>query len=106
MKEQLIELANRNGFKSKVNALIYTDNEFGYYLWLCELQKWVRDKHKIVVCVECFLSIYGEHLTEYAYLSDNILTGKTTASLSAYDTYEQALEAGLVTALELLTKKD
>jgi hypothetical protein len=50
MKEQLIQLAKDKGFVShiigKSVSAEHTIKDF-YYLWLCELQKWLRDTHHI-----------------------------------------------------------
>lgn len=95
MKQKLVELAGKKGFKSKALRTYNLDDEL-YYLWLCELQKWLRDEHEIwvhnkketkrwSVYVDDF---YGRHLlTEYIFI----------------DTYEKALERGLIEALNLLS---
>ena len=48
MKEELIEIATKKGFSSNVIGKsvgsIYSTKDF-YYLWMCELQKWLRKVH-------------------------------------------------------------
>ena len=56
MKEELIKLASIKGFQQEVNngvGIFYAgdifENDKAYFLWLCLLQKWLREEHDIFV---------------------------------------------------------
>lgn len=113
MKEQLIELAKEKGFESKAIIFQYGANpakltiqeaEFSYYLWMCELQKWLRDSHKLIVQIE---SIWGdkemktieyESWVMYRYFENHLPNEEP----DIFKTYESALEFGLTQALDKL----
>jgi len=64
-----------------------------------ELQKWLREKHNIIVLVDIFPT--PQNYQEFKYsVSNNILPCGITTDL--YDTYEEALEIGLQEALKLI----
>ena len=123
MKEQLInfetaKLAKEKGFKTHTVTTGYTFtyllggknimiNETCIYLFLCEIQKWLREVHKI----DCF--------PEHVFLGESanikykplITTGIDDIDSekycnysfgNVYDTYEQAFEFGLQEALKLI----
>lgn len=99
MKEQLIELAKQKGFKSMLYDLppfqVMPLPEEYFIYWLAELQKWLREEHDVQVYAKpvnnpnwsVYVDRWGHHLvTEYI----------------VHETYEQALEAGLIEALKLI----
>lgn len=120
MEENLInletaKLAKEKGFISR-DKLVTVNKEY-YYLWMCELQKWLRDVHKI----NLYISYEVIDDSEVAYVWNIIIdipegTGrkkdswdfiKRISSFSEkymmwYKNYEEALEAGLQEALKLI----
>lgn len=98
MKEELIKQSEEKGFISR-DRLVKV-NESYYYLWMCELQKWLRDKHNIDVQAPCIrfnsLKVKGY---QYAITSDNY---QQFTQEGDYNTYEQALEQGLIEGLKLI----
>lgn len=102
MKEQLIKLAKEKGFESIMyNQLIIhriwtkLEDSHAYYLWLCELQKWLREKHVKIISVEFELDCYEVYIDEKYYVGSYGL-GKTFLA------YKQALEKGVFEALKLI----
>lgn len=115
MQKQLIKLAREKGFKSKhIDLDFFTVKdgnlyEYWLYLWLCELQKWLRDEHNINFWVECF---YHDGLNYFCESEIKILD--FFKSIDEYDewfannfignfnSYEKALEEGSKQALKLI----
>ncbi len=91
MKEQLIKLTNELDFYTEVG---YCTNS-KYYLWLCELQKWLREKHNIIISVMFELNTYEIYI-------DNGYDVGSFGLNKVWKTYEEALEAGLFEALKLI----
>lgn len=88
MKEQLIQLAKDKGFISlvigKSVTAKYSNNPY-YYLWLCELQKWLREKHHRHINIR--------HLGSNFFVT---LSGGEHVNLgNQFRYYEEALEKGL-----------
>jgi hypothetical protein len=83
-----VKLANEKGFIPKNLSISW---KLDSYLWLCELQKWLREVHSInVYCNPCQ---HDENLWYNNIASHNLVfIGK----------YEQALEVGLYQALLLI----
>ncbi len=56
MKEEIIKQAKEKGFESKLDLIAdaiilkILGDEFNH-LWLCELQKWLREKHNIQMSI-------------------------------------------------------
>lgn len=114
MKE-LIELAKEKGFKS-VNAyhlnpecdisIVYS--ELDIYLWLCELQKWLRDEHDLYVNADISpLSGYFEWFVHSTKIDlENIESGfaipKEESKNFEFHLYESALLEGLKKALKYI----
>lgn len=95
----LTKLSKEKGFLSKDN-LININNSY-YYLWLCELQKWLREVHKIVVESIVFDKGFLEN-DKFCYqwrVYDNTEDWFTGLE---FKTYEEALEVGLQEALKLI----
>ena len=97
MKKQLIELANDKGFKSPVigkSVESEVSNKPFYFLWMCELQKWLIDECNVIVLVERLESQLEESENKYYPI---IWRGEDTSGY--YDDYDDALEQGLLEAL-------
>ena len=86
----LIKLSNEKGFLSK-DKLISVNSEY-YYLWMCELQKWLREAHNIDVYATWGTS-YG-NVVWYFYTS-YIGIDSPMVSKEKFICYEEALEKGL-----------
>ena len=104
MSEELIKLATKLGFKSRIYSvhenLKSPDGgdleKLLYYLWLCELQKWFREVHKIHVYVDARGRPHIRDNKE-KLLSEVVKDNK----YSGFE-YEEALEMGLYQALKLI----
>ena len=57
------------------------------------LQKWLREEHNIIVLVDTFL---GKFICK---VNNIIVTNNRTGDILKYDTYEKALEIGLIEGL-------
>jgi hypothetical protein len=89
MKEQLIKLSKQKGFLSEDNLVTVNDDYF--YLWMCELQKWLREEHGIdVYCMPVGDDSYKWYNNIESH--NPVFTG----------TYEEALEVGLQEALKTI----
>jgi len=130
MKEELItfetaKLAKEKGFdevtdinyyedynyklESNFNGLKHSDGN-NYFISAPTqslLQKWLRDKHNIHIQCEVRVT-YGEYKKSFVNLYQmNVFTisgdmKNHTTFTGNYNTYEEALEAGLVEALKLI----
>lgn len=109
MKKELKILAKEKGFDLPVKPIgqwnslikeftwISTDN----FLWLCELQKWLRKNHKIHVEVNAD----HDNNTKEVWDDSFILTVKTDGYIFENfvgEEYEEALEVGLLEGLKLI----
>jgi len=104
MQKQLIASAKEKGFESHIIGKSveakYSNKDF-YYLWMCELQKWLREEHKLIVEPNMLID------ASYAYSIYRIeQNGKFAKQLEFEYTeqfdYEQTLEEGLKLALKLI----
>ncbi len=118
MKQQLITLSKKLGFKSNIKLIHgnYKPVDGGevsnllYYLWLCELQKWLRENYEIHVEIKltddtlCFHYEYVLVTSNDRYYNDEDMIdwAKRHWSNKKYDTYEKALEEGLLESLKLI----
>ena len=94
MKQKLIALATQKGFDSEVydaNDEAYPLIGLHYYLWLCELQKHLRDEHNIYI-------IPPMKFGESGFACQIVRTPK----MKFFKTDEEALEAELFNALKLI----
>lgn len=112
MKTELIQLSKELGFKAlsqplqsatlaKIGQLEESIADLSYYLWMCELQKWLRDVHKVIVTVD---PIVGFSECNYSY---NIYTKNNIWILShftarTFSSPEETLQEGLYHALTLI----
>ncbi len=99
MKEQLIKLAIKKGFKSRVFGDAEITSDLNYYLWLCELQRWLRDEKKIIV----YTAPFKDHALD---VNDAEMYTWSIWGFGAgiSETPELALQAGLKEALNLIKK--
>lgn len=104
MKTELIQLAKEKEFKSELlssEPMKYSHKEdTKYYLWMCELQRWLRDIYNIhVTC--CYERSRDEELIYYCEIIHN-------SSLFSWDlgnSYNTLLENGLLEALKLINNE-
>jgi hypothetical protein len=111
--ESTFKLAREKGFESKVIGKSvcskYSKNPYEY-LWLCELQKWIREIHDIHIEI----SVVGDSRTyhyEYTIIISNdrdyndeycFDSAKRNYNNNEYKTYEAALNDGLYEAVKLI----
>jgi hypothetical protein len=95
----LVKLSKEKGFLSR-DRLIEV-NECYYYLWLCELQKWLRDVHHVHIGISINQFGYGYMYSVIDVQKSKVLKYLTGGPSNKY-TYEGALEAGLIEALTLI----
>ena len=97
MKE-LIEQAEKLGF----DDIYYC--QFGDYLNLCLIQKWLRDEKEIDVDIWCNASGWGFNLnkTNGTSICDFDMDADTPSGM--YETYEKALEQGIKEALKQIKR--
>jgi hypothetical protein len=95
--KQLVKLSREKGFISRDNLI---EPSLSYiYLWMCELQQWLRDKHECVIVILPFLLEDGGLTYEYTNYSTQI-DEELDHGDGPFDTYEIALEAALMSALK------
>lgn len=119
-KEHLIELAKEKGFESKFDIVVkgFTNldvkkikeylNNYGHYLWMCELQKWLRDKHNLFIHISAYSQENTNDLIwDVAFDYEIITFNKGNYELLNIEdkiiSYEKALESGLFEALKLIS---
>lgn len=108
MSEELVTLAKDKGFQSGFlcnTAYKYSTKEsLRWYFWMCELQKWLLDTHKILVNPFCGwnLSTWGYYIHQLN--SDDIYaeSSKRIFTPAEFSSYEKSLEHGLIKSFELL----
>ena len=88
MDIELIKLSENRGFKSKVFSDGEINSELNYYLWMCELQKWVRKHRDIPVLV----NKGGKAIWTYEHNMER--------KVNDFKTYDKALEEGLKLSLK------
>ena len=109
-KEELKQLAQDKGFES---ALMHWDmvskcdcNTF--HLWMCELQKWLRDEHRMDVQPICTYKQFRFYHLGIIFINENnqvdtiILKDEGMPTKELFNSYELALESGLTEALKLI----
>ena len=91
MKDELIKLALQKDFLFIVDS---------YYLWMCELQKWLRDKHNIHININTELD---DGNIEYGVDIYTIDRKNFNCEYVGIDyTFDKVLEKGLFEALKLI----
>lgn len=104
MKEELVTLSREKGFMSEGNLIVVYDEY--YYLWMCELQKWLRDNHSLNVEVYA-TTVSTSNSTGYrwTYLVHGLINHFIfiqDESLLGFLKHEEALEDALIVALNSL----
>jgi len=112
MKEKLEELARKNGFSLTPESIVNLSSKYiidEYYLWLCELQKWLLNNHYISIRVERFYNHKREKASYQVYVdvdcsntSGAFINEKNKDRSTAFESYELALEKGVSEALKLI----
>ena len=107
MNEELIDKANEIGFVSQVigkSVFSEVSQKPFYYLWMCELQHFLRNKYNIEVYVESMWEdlYYGKicYASWVLYSKEDMLLGLEDEYPEVYHTYDEALEKGLLEGLE------
>ena len=102
MIQDLIKESKNKGFMSRDN-LVQVNDDY-YYLWMCELQKWLRDVHNIDVLLHMNMNN-----TYTAHIWKNNISINYNKDLLDVDwimpvgsKYEEILEEGLFHALTLI----
>ena len=96
MKEELLKLANEKGYFSNFYNV-------DYYLWLCSLQNWLRNKHNI----HTFIYPRVQTTDAMVYLGGKIWYFDKRWIVINYESdsgYDQILEILLYEALKLIKK--
>lgn len=107
MKGELVSFAKEKEFIGKyhlgdcfpIEDYDFSNLEDHWYLWMCELQKWLRENHGIHINVDFGIG-WGHQLIPVGWsgerFSEKFIDGR------GWDTYEEALEEGLRQGLKLL----
>lgn len=100
IENELVKNSRTKGFMSR-DCLTAISPDY-YYLWMAELQKWLRDK-EIKIVIDFWMK---EDESKCYYLQDVYADitdeQETDFDLTEYATYEHALEAALMDALILV----
>ena len=107
MKEKLIKLAKENGFSQgrfedipyrTLKSNVYVNDE-AYYLWLCLLQKWLLEEHKINIPLWVNHSGWWWELEK-----DNgtLISSQDITETDFFQAKEESLEKGCYEALLLI----
>lgn len=117
MKENIIELkvkAKEKGFASSIELVHenYKSPDGGelekllYYLWMCELQKWLMEKHNIVPFV---IHDFDTLLKYNRGFNGEIIFDQTLLEIydgnDCFNSHEECLEQVLIEALKLVNLK-
>lgn len=97
MKEQLINLSREKGFMNRDSLVTVYDSY--YPLWMCELQKWLREVHGIDLDSTTTFS------KQYSFMCYQGQNPKPLFITNDFETYELALESALLEALNLIQTK-
>ena len=105
MKEQLVKFETAKLASEKGYGPILLGSNFKDKLPTQSLlQKWLREKHNIIVTSDC--AIEGEWWYQLKHSpTEMIRIYKSTGLLGDSKTYEEALEKGLIEALKLIKNK-
>ena len=103
--KKLIELAKEKGFISERISFLLTllkngekrQIEYWYYIWMCELQKWLRDKHQIEIEIH-----FNELTSKYRIGYISAILDEKLDIIKEFKIYEQALEKSLIESLKLI----
>jgi len=97
---ELIKLSGQKGFMS-YDKLIGVKEHY-YPMWMAELQKWLRDKHNWFLGIECdYRFDYHGYNIDCSGI-DLYEASEIGGNQFRYNTYEEALEVGLLKSLKLI----
>jgi len=111
MKQELLQLAKDKGFIATFvhdKPFIYSSKEpLRWLFWMTELQKWLRDIHKIDIQILRNKPGYDEYKVEIYQTtnSDTYFFGlikEDDEYIKWFKVYETALEVGLFESLKLI----
>lgn len=98
--KKIISLAKDVGFSTEFHVF---GNKFDLYVWMCKLQRFIREAHKIYVEVNVDFEPSTNELWHNTFVYSIQREGKNTIEVyMEVINYDDALEAGLTQALELL----
>ena len=113
MKE-LIKISKEVGFKSEAlrNISVISTSELFVFLWMCELQKWLRDEKNIDVEITSS-SYHGSKAYTYNVYTGDFKwntpptqpyrdTSRDNSVFGNHESHEKALQYGLLEACKLI----
>ena len=103
MKEELIELADKINFRSmffpsNIELVSYKEKR-KHYLWMCELQQYIRKTYSIDIVIIPNVIRY-EYVIYYKYPL------KAERNIYFFETYEEALQVALIKVIKLIRDED
>lgn len=103
MNKKIFYLADIKGFISRDNLI--KPNSSYYFLWLCEVQRWLREEKNIYIVIEVYTNEDGTGIEyEYVNYTDRI-DDEIDHGDGPFDKYDDALETACINALMLLENK-
>ena len=103
MNNELTQLANKKGFFPENLTIGWKED---YYLWMCSLQKWLREVYNIHVCVDLSCITFEDGNNKWFYRIDDVITNDYLEHSEdenlQFNKFEEALEIGLLKALQLI----
>lgn len=109
MKKELFELAEEKGFESKITRVYCIQGvieelgeELFYYLWMCELQKSVRGKYKIIVDIANNDLDWSYQIYDISCFNEDFNRPLLKNGTAGHKEHEEAFELGLIEALKLI----
>jgi hypothetical protein len=114
IENELIQVSRKLGFSSRDNLIGV--NQSYYYLWMTELQKWLRDTYHYEIVVSPVLPFRGsnkQYTVSYLKTAKKWETYALTRvdntnekSHTFFSSHETALEAGLHEVINILKKEN
>lgn len=111
MNKDLINLASKVGFKSllEIQDLIPIKSSMCYFYYLCELQKWLREKHNLYVEVYPIGRNKTFHTYKLTSIGDVKLPLVEDNKTSIYHgsleiDYEKCYEYAILKAIEIISE--
>ena len=114
IENELIQVSRKLGFSSKDNLIgVYQSY---YYLWMTELQKWLRDTYHYEIVVSPVLPFRGsnkQYTVSYLKTAKNWETYALTRVNNTnekrnifFNSHDLALETGLIEVINILNKEN
>lgn len=98
MRSKLITTAKEKGFELKPHSITVDKN---YFLWMCLLQQWFRDTHKIDIIIDFNINPTGYKI--FIIKRRGLKLGAMRYDIDErFNTYEEALEKGLEMGLSII----